>query len=312
MEEQTIKAAAVEAINALQLDCGVAEVSQSGERWCVRFTGDYSQFSDEFRDHAGAENSPELIREKVKRHLLACVEQLRRKVGRRGSRLKSTGGIYMANRRKSEGSQPLATTMKVFEEVIDTTSRALGNAVEQASQLTDAARETAASAVSIVSPTAGEVIKPEGGRGGSDTGGQESAQRMVEAGARQTRRVAAQANQSTSRAARQAARTANRAVGKTSTTIAQTIKTPDKPSSAPKRSSVSKKSSAASKKTSVSKKSSATGAKKSGKGSSASKRATTSKRPAAAKGSKASKSSKAARGTAKASANESRGRARKR
>ena len=84
MEEKSIKRAAQEAVNDLELDCEVKEVCRSpnGDEWCVQFSGSYSQFCDKFQDQFERDNSTSVVREKIKKHLIKQVDKIRRSTGK--------------------------------------------------------------------------------------------------------------------------------------------------------------------------------------------------------------------------------------
>ncbi|MDT7781326.1 MAG: hypothetical protein QOC99_3838, partial [Acidobacteriota bacterium] len=71
------------------------------------------------------------------------------------------------------GGGVLDTARKVVSEVVDTATRLVGQAGEQAAGLTTTALDKASGAVAIVSPTAGELVRPA-----------PSTERAIESGAR--------------------------------------------------------------------------------------------------------------------------------
>ncbi|HEV7858974.1 MAG TPA: hypothetical protein VGO91_10190 [Pyrinomonadaceae bacterium] len=83
MDEKLIAAAAEAAVNDLQLDCQVASIYRRKDKdaWCVKFSGSYREFCDEFRSRFGEENSAEVVREKIKRHLLKSPKPTGRRRG---------------------------------------------------------------------------------------------------------------------------------------------------------------------------------------------------------------------------------------
>jgi hypothetical protein len=136
-DEQAITRAAGEAVNDLQLDCRVEKVfrhPRNNDRWCIQFSGDYGQFCDEFRNEAGEENSPQLMREKVKNYFLKKRRPVR---VRKGSR--SQAG------RESEESGLLSAPLGSVGQAIGQTTRFVGEVVNQVSDLARSALDTEAS-----------------------------------------------------------------------------------------------------------------------------------------------------------------------
>lgn len=145
MDEEVIKRAAEAAVNDLQLDCRIEKVfrhPRSNEKWCIQFTGDYGQFCDEFRNKSGQENSPELIREKVKIYFLK-----RRKPARvrRGSSRQTD--------RSEQGREISLAPLEIVGEAIDQTTRLVGEVINQVSGLARSALDTEA-VVSVDLPLA--------------------------------------------------------------------------------------------------------------------------------------------------------------
>lgn len=143
LDEEVINRAAEVAVIDLQLDCGVEKVFQhSNDKWCIQFTGEYGQFCDEFRNKSGEANSPELIREKVKRYFLKMRKPVR---VRRGSSLKTGSG--------KQGSSRMPAPLEIVGQAIDQTTRLIGEVVSQVSGLARSALETEA-VVSVDLPVA--------------------------------------------------------------------------------------------------------------------------------------------------------------
>ena len=85
MDERAVNGAAIEAIRDLEVECEIKEVckgSGAGE-WCVQFSGKYGQFCDNFQNQFGQENSPEVMREKIKAFLIKQVAKIRGNTGRK-------------------------------------------------------------------------------------------------------------------------------------------------------------------------------------------------------------------------------------
>jgi hypothetical protein len=143
-DEQAITRAAEAAINDLLLNCRVEKVFEHPkhkDKWCIRFTNDYGQFCDEFRNESGQENSPRLIREKVKNYFLKMRKPVR---VRRGSK-KTT-----ADKGKLESLLP-AAPLEIVGQALDQTTRLVGEVINQVSGLARSALDTEAS-VSVELP----------------------------------------------------------------------------------------------------------------------------------------------------------------
>jgi hypothetical protein len=149
--EQELTRAAEAAINDLQLDCRVERVFKhpnSGDKWCIRFSGDYGQFCDEFRNASGEENSPRLIREKVKGYFIKRRQSVR---VRRGSTSKTDKG----RRESNLTSMPI----ELARQTLDQTTRFVGEVIGQVSDLARSALDTEA-VVSVELPTVAPAPTP--------------------------------------------------------------------------------------------------------------------------------------------------------
>ncbi|HEY0379313.1 MAG TPA: hypothetical protein VGC87_20525 [Pyrinomonadaceae bacterium] len=137
MDERAVNAAAIEAIHDLAVDCEIKQVckgSDEGE-WCVQFSGKYGQFCDNFQNQFGQENSPEVMREKIKAFLIKQVAKIR---GNTGRKRKPAAGA----REDREPSGGLLTEpLKLVGEVL---SRATGMATQVVSQASAVAETTRA------------------------------------------------------------------------------------------------------------------------------------------------------------------------
>lgn len=136
-DERAIRSAAEAAINDLQLDCTVERVyehPQHKEKRCIRFSGDYGKFCDEFRNDSGEENSHQLMREKIKSYFIKMRKSVR---VRRGSK---TG---VASKDRSEGILPGAP-LEIVGQALNQTSRLVGEVINQVSGLARSALETEA------------------------------------------------------------------------------------------------------------------------------------------------------------------------
>lgn len=126
LDEQVIKEAATAAVHDLQLDAEVKSVSADGERWRIQFTVDYGEFCDSLRDSFGKENSFDLIREKVKRHIL---KQQQNKI-RSGVRIRRG-----KQERRATSSNLVATAAETIAEVVNQTAVVTGAIFGQAARL---------------------------------------------------------------------------------------------------------------------------------------------------------------------------------
>jgi hypothetical protein len=154
MDERAINRAAIEAIRDLEIDCEIKEVCRagSGDEWCIQFSGKYGQFCDEFKNQFGKESSPQVIREKIKSHLIKVVNKIRSGTGRK--RKPAVG--EQSDSRDAESSI-LAAPLKVVGEVFDRVAGIAGTVINQASTVADSAREVVADMASNISPLTIEV-----------------------------------------------------------------------------------------------------------------------------------------------------------
>ncbi|HEX8891095.1 MAG TPA: hypothetical protein VF779_18250 [Pyrinomonadaceae bacterium] len=149
MNEKSIKLAAQKAVNDLELECEVKEIcrSPSGDEWCVQFSGNYSQFCDKFQDQFDKDNSPLVIREKVKRHLLKQVDKIRRSTGK-------TRRPKAKDDAQTEGASGiLGAPLKMIGDVLGGATQVAGDIIDRASSVADAARKTVANMDSEIVPT---------------------------------------------------------------------------------------------------------------------------------------------------------------
>jgi hypothetical protein len=145
LDEQVIRSAAETAVNDLNIHCRIEKVFQhprSNDKWCIQFTADYGQFCDEFRSKSGEENSPQLIREKVKSYFLKMRKPVR---VRRGSSQKTERG--------KQSSAFSSAPLEIVGQAIDQTSRLVGEVINQVSGLARSALDTEA-VVSVDLPVA--------------------------------------------------------------------------------------------------------------------------------------------------------------
>ncbi|HKC66310.1 MAG TPA: hypothetical protein VKB86_21890 [Pyrinomonadaceae bacterium] len=150
MDERTIKRAAFEAVGDLELDCEIKEVCRSpnGDEWCVQFSGNYSQFCDEFQDQFERDNSAEVVREKIKRHLIKQVDKIRRSKGK---------ARRPKNADQHADSNIIASPLDVIGDVISRATGIAGDVVERAAGVASAASQMLSSATDDISPVTVEI-----------------------------------------------------------------------------------------------------------------------------------------------------------
>jgi hypothetical protein len=144
--EQLIMDAAAAALSDLQLDVEAREVVADGNDWCVRFSAEYSQFCDSFHDQYGKENSFELIREKIKRHILKHQQQ------------KIRAGVRIRRGKTEQRAQPpslFETAAKAIGEVAGQTAEITGEIINQAARLPETALKVVDEATKVVGSTIG-------------------------------------------------------------------------------------------------------------------------------------------------------------
>jgi hypothetical protein len=149
MDAETIKREALDAILDLQLDSTVSNVTHSGKNWCVQFEGDYGQFCDSFQNQFERDNSPRVVREKIKKHLLAQITQLRNKGGRRTTKK----GF------DDEAARPNVT--ELFQEAVSSTARTIGDAIDRTLGFTGAGIEAVGEVAETLTSRTTELIRPE-------------------------------------------------------------------------------------------------------------------------------------------------------
>lgn len=148
MDAETIKREATEALLSLQLDSTVGNVTQNGKNWCVQFSGDYGQFCDSFQNQFERDNSPPVIREKIKKHLLGQITQLRNKGGRRTTK-------------KSFDDQDGRNMSELLQEAITETTRAIGSAIDSTLGVTSRGIKAAGDVAETIGAQTAEIIRPE-------------------------------------------------------------------------------------------------------------------------------------------------------
>ena len=154
MDERAINGAAIEAIRDLELDCEIKGVLSSGggDEWCIQFSGKYGQFCDEFKNQFGEESSHQVIREKIKGHLIKQVSKIRSSTGR-----KRKPAVAGPDESRETESGFLAAPLKMVGEVFDRLAGITGIVVNQAATAADAARDAVTDAASSLSPLTIEV-----------------------------------------------------------------------------------------------------------------------------------------------------------
>jgi hypothetical protein len=154
MKEETIRRAAEDALSDLQLQSEIKAISESGSKgeWCVQFAGNYGQFCDKLQDQFEQENSPELIREKIKRYLLKQVTKIRSSSGKS----RRARGASMADKKRDEEFS-LGTPFKMIEDAFDRATQIAGGAIQVASSVAETARDAVTDVTSNMRPTVVEV-----------------------------------------------------------------------------------------------------------------------------------------------------------
>ena len=154
MDEQAINGAAIEAIKDLDIDCEIREVRQpsGGDEWCIQFSGKYGQFCDEFKNQFGEESSHQVIREKIKSHLIKQVSKIRSGTGR-----KRMPAVVETGERREAESGILAAPLKLVGEVFDRVAGLTGVVINQATTVAETARDVVTDAASNLSPVTIEV-----------------------------------------------------------------------------------------------------------------------------------------------------------
>ena len=206
-DEQAIKSAAEAAINDLQLDCRVEKVFEHprrNDKWCIQFTGDYGQFCDEFRNESGEENSPQLIREKVKSYFLKMRKPVRVRRGRK------------PRADKQESILP-GVSMGIVGEALGQTTRLVGEVVNQVSGLARSVLETEA-VVSVELPTVAPSPPPPPPRKSKRVRRAATKKPARSGPGKATRKVSTRAGKSTS----QPRKAAKKGASKKRTTVAKT------------------------------------------------------------------------------------------
>jgi hypothetical protein len=149
MDAETIRREANDAILSLELDSTVSAVTQSGKNWCVQFSGDYGQFCDSFQNQFERDNSPRVVREKIKKHLLGQITQLRNKGGRRS-----------AKKSFDEQDGPRPNAAELLQEAITQTTRAVGDVIGRTLGVTNAGIQAAGDVAEQLTARTAELVRP--------------------------------------------------------------------------------------------------------------------------------------------------------
>ena len=154
MDERAINGAAIEAIRDLELDCEIKEVCQNAGRdeWCIQFSNKYGQFCDSFKNQFGEESSPQVIREKIKSHLIKQVHKIRSSTGRK----RKPAVSELSDARASE-SGILSAPLKMIGEVFDRVASIAAPVISQATTVAETAREAVADAAENIGPVTVEI-----------------------------------------------------------------------------------------------------------------------------------------------------------
>lgn len=156
MDERAINGAAIEAVRDLDVDCEINEVckgSEAGE-WCVQFSGKYGRFCDNFQNQFGQENSPEVMREKIKAFLIKQVAKIRSSTGR-----KRRPAASAAREDRDTGGGILTEPLKLVGEVLGRATGLAGEVISRASDVAETARATLSAADLDASPPAASVLQ---------------------------------------------------------------------------------------------------------------------------------------------------------
>lgn len=140
MDERAINGAAIEAIRDLELDCEIKEVLQaSGDEWCIQFSGKYGQFCDAFKNQFGEESSHQVMREKIKSHLIKQINKIRSGTGRKRKAM-----ISEPEEERASAGGILAEPLKLVGEVFERFAGITGIVANQATTAAEAARDAVA------------------------------------------------------------------------------------------------------------------------------------------------------------------------
>lgn len=147
MDENLIRSAAAEAVADLKLDCRVVSVDKRKDDWCVKFSEKYGELCDEFRSRLGEENSPQVVREKIKRHLLKAPKP----TGRRK-------GVRTRTARTAQDNSLLDLPIQLAGGALKESARVVSEAVGGTLEAAETALKTVADAASAVAQTASQVV----------------------------------------------------------------------------------------------------------------------------------------------------------
>jgi hypothetical protein len=147
MDEKLIASAAEAAVNDLQLDCQVTSIYRRKDAWCVKFSGSYREYCDEFRSRFGEENSVLVVREKIKRHLFKSPKPTGRRKG-------------VSNRSAITGpeSSLLDLPLQIAGGALEQTTRIAGEIINETVNAAETAIKTVSDAVIAASQAV--VVEP--------------------------------------------------------------------------------------------------------------------------------------------------------
>ncbi|HKR01507.1 MAG TPA: hypothetical protein VJT09_12590 [Pyrinomonadaceae bacterium] len=213
MDERSINGAAIRAIHDLEIDCEIKDVCRpSGkEEWCIQFSGKYGQFCDDFKNQFGKENSIQVIREKIKSHLLKQVSKIRSSTGRRRRPAASA-----AEESTRPGSDLLSAPLELVKEAYNRAAGIAGTVFNQASAVAETAREVVSDAASSINPVTIEVRSEtrrveKKARASSKRKTKKAGGRAAKRAGKQTKKRAAPAKKSARRTRKAASKTARKA-----------------------------------------------------------------------------------------------------
>src|SRR5215213_2735823 len=156
MDERAVNGAAIEAARDLDVDCEIKQVCKGSgaDEWCVQFSGKYGQFCDNFQNQFGQENSPEVMREKIKAFLIKQVAKIRSSTGRK--RRPATSAARES--RESVGGL-LTEPLKMVGEVLGRATGLASQVVSRASDVAETARAALSAADLDNTPPAASVLQ---------------------------------------------------------------------------------------------------------------------------------------------------------
>lgn len=149
MDEEIIRREASEAMLDLELDSTISSVTHSDNKWCIQFENGYGRFCDTFQNQFDRDNSPRVIREKIKKHLLGQITQLRNK-----------GSVKARKKGFSAEEDRGPDVTELFQAAVTQTTRAIGEAVDRTLGVTGATIKSAGDLSQTISAKATEALEP--------------------------------------------------------------------------------------------------------------------------------------------------------